>query len=263
MDFTQKIKKVLREIGLTDIQADFYIFVLKSGGASVSKIAKSLSINRTNSYSILEKLKEFELIREENRPQGKIIFAKSYKTILNALNNKEQEIRKYKSSVNDLVPIFNTFISSKNTQGPKVRIFEGKKELNNLVDDILDNKFKKKEILLFTNQETETGIFSKRRHDEFIRKRIAKKIKIRVLAVNNEKGQDLKSNDKNNRRETRLLPDNFLFNSEIYIYENKISMLDLKNDIVGVIIESEELYNIHTQVFEVLWQYTAKTQPMI
>ena len=63
----------------------------------------------------------------------------------------------------------------------------------------------------------------------------------------------LKKSDKKFLRETKILPESFTFNSEIYIYDNKICLIDLKKDIIGVIIESSELYNIHKQIFDMLW----------
>ena len=62
MNFEIKIKKILNEIGLTEIQSNVYFYILKSGGINVSKLAKILNINRTNTYNIIDKLKNLNLI---------------------------------------------------------------------------------------------------------------------------------------------------------------------------------------------------------
>jgi sugar-specific transcriptional regulator TrmB len=253
MDFTNKVKKVLQEIGLTEVQADFYLFVLKSGGATVSHAAKSLGINRTNSYAILDKLKAFDLVVEENKVSGKLIHAKSYEPILEALTAKELEVSSHKNTVLTLAPLFNSFASKSNYQGPRIRTYESKHDFGYLLDDILANPDGTKEIYLFTNQATERGFFSLKSHRDFVNKRVENKVSIKVLAVNNEQGRELLLEDAKFLRETRLLPDSFDFSSEIYIYDGKITMIDVKEDIIGVVIESEDLYKIHAQLFEAFW----------
>src|SRR5688500_18347478 len=109
MEFDKKVQKILTDLGLSELQADFYIALLKRGGAPVSKISKDLGINRTNAYVIIDKLKALDLIWEENKPLGKVIHAKSYENVLKALNDKEKEIFSHKQSVHDLIPVFNSF----------------------------------------------------------------------------------------------------------------------------------------------------------
>ncbi len=253
MDFHNKVRKVLTELGLTEVQADFYLYLLKNNGATVSKVAKSLNINRTNSYAILEKLLRLELVTEENRVNGKVLRARSYEAINNILKQREEEIDSSKRTVQELVPIFKTFASYENQYGPRIRTYESKVGLNDIVDDILATAEETKEIQLFTNQESERGFFSNAKHEEFIKRRVEKGIRIRVLAVDNEFGRELKNDDEKLLRETRILPEKFSFNAEIYIYGNTISMLDVKNEIIGVVIESEELTSIQRQFFEVAW----------
>jgi len=59
-----------------------------------------------------------------------------------------------------------------------------------------------------------------------------------VLVVDNEEGRVLKERDPGNLRETRILPKHVSFTSEIYMYENKVTMIDVKDEAVGVIVEN-------------------------
>jgi hypothetical protein len=193
------------------------------------------------------------LVVEENKVSGKVVYAKSYEPILEALNQKEAKVSSNKDTILSLATMFNSFASSGNNHGPKIRTYDTKHEFDSLLEDILAKTDSTKEILLFTNQLTEQGFFGKKSHDEFIRKRIENHIKIKVLAVNNAEGLELQKSDSKSLRETKLLPDSFDFNSEIYIYDGKITMIDVKEDIIGVVIESEELFKIHTQIFNILF----------
>ena len=255
MEFDKEIKEILNKLGFTDLQSRIYLTILKSGGLTVTKLARSLGINRTNLYNILERLKVLDLIHEESRITGKVLYAKSYKQLLALLDQEDNQLQSHKVSIKSLIPLFNSFASDKNiSDQPKVMVFEGKAGLNNIIDEILNKDIKDKEILLFTNQEAIKGVFSRKRHDEFVKRRVNNKIKIKVLAVSNEEARKLKLLDKQNLRETKILPNSFNFNSEIYIYNGKVCMLDIKTDIIGVIIESQELCRIHTQFFNHLWE---------
>lgn len=253
MDFTKKVKTILLHIGLTEVQAEFYLFLLKTGGSTVSHVAKSLNINRTNSYTIIERLKALDLIFEENKVTGKVIHAKSFEPIISAIEEKERAMSDLKQTVAALAPIFNSFTALDTTSGPKIRTYESKKEFGYLIDDILRNTRGDKEILLYTNQATERGFFSKKLHDDFIKQRVENKIRIKVLAVDNAEGQEIVGKDELLLRETRLLPPAFNFNAEIYIYDNRVTMIDVKEEVIGVIIESTELFSIHEQSFLMLW----------
>lgn len=253
MDFDKKVKDVLESLGLTEIQSRFYLALLKRGGTAVSKVAKDLEINRTNSYNIVQKLKDLDLVWEENHVAGKVIHAKSYEQILSALDTQSKKINTYKDSIEKLIPIFTTFESDRASFAPKIKTFEGKSAITNMTEDILNSAKQSKEIYLLTNQQSERGFFTASKRQKFINTRVEKKIFIKVLAVDNKEGRDLIKEDKKLLRETKILPQSFNFHSEIYIYDGKVSMVDLKGDIIGVIIESEELFQVHRSLFESLW----------
>ena len=58
MKFENQVKTILKEIGLTPIQCEVYLYILKNSSSTASNIAKNLKINRTNTYTIIEKLKD-------------------------------------------------------------------------------------------------------------------------------------------------------------------------------------------------------------
>ena len=194
------------------------------------------------------------MLWEEQTAEVKLIHSYSHENIQKNLIQKEKLLDSYQSSLKKLIPEFNSYKSSNPKLFPRIRTYSGLENLDEIIKDILDLTPKHSEILLFTNQQDERNIFTKKKHNEFVINRIAKNINIKVLAVNNGNGLLLKNQDKGKLRETRLLPDSYHFYSEIYIYNNKISMIDFKNEIVGIIMESDELFNIHSQFFQTLWE---------
>lgn len=86
-------------------------------------------------------------------------------------------------------------------------------------------------------------------------KRVKRGIKVRVLAVDNKKGRELQSLDKGVLRETRMLPKDITFSTEIYIYDGKMALLDFNQDVIGVIVESRPLVSSQRSIFGALWKH--------
>lgn len=64
----EKIKKGLSLIGLTDLEADVYIELLKLKQTKVSELAKITKVTRTQLYPLLEKLVEKGVVEKiENK----------------------------------------------------------------------------------------------------------------------------------------------------------------------------------------------------
>ena len=134
---------------------------------------------------------------------------------------------------------------------PKVRVFQGRKGLLDMQADILSAK---KEILLWSNQQTESRFFTETYHQKFIETRIKRNIFIKVLVVANPEALSLQSKDTISLRETHLLSKNISFSAETYIYDSKVAILDYKKDIIGILIESQEIAEIHRAMFLATWE---------
>ena len=247
-----ELNKVLEDLELTELQINCYFAILKSSGIKISSLAKQIAVNRPNTYTLVEKLKELDLVYEENLVNGKVIYAKPLKSIISALEAKKLKFEDNIALASSLAPIFESLQSSSNSFLPKIRTFDTKYSLDTIADDILSSS-KNQEILLFSNQITEKLFFSKKMHEEFVGKRVKNNSPIRVLAVKNREGENLQREDHKYLRTTKLLPESMNFKSEIYLYNNKIAMIDIKESVIGIIIESEELYNFHKQSFELIW----------
>lgn len=251
----EKLKSILVDLGLTELQIRAYLVILKANGIKISTLAKQIAVNRPNTYTLIERLKEFELIHEENLVTGKIIYASDHHNIIEKLKQINKKFEKDIIQVQSLDSYFKLIKANSNNYLPKVRTFETKYSLDTIADDILSSS-KGKEILLFSNQKIEKQFFSKKMHENFVKTRVKNKTNIRVLVIDNFDGTALRSHDKGLLRETRILPEEIEFSSEIYIYENKIAMIDIKEEVIGIIIENEELFNVHKQLFELIWSFS-------
>ena len=56
----------------------------------------------------------------------------------------------------------------------------------------------------------------------------------------------------------RFLPEGFEFPTATYVYGNKVAILSLEKEPVGIIIENEDIARTQGMVFELLWKIAKK-----
>lgn len=243
------LEDTLKLLNLNDKEIKFFKTCFKLGNPTINEIIKTARLERSTGYLIAQSLIEKDLIEEDYREYKKRLIAAEPKKLLRILSAKGRTLGRQEIELKEKLPDLQA-IYKNNDIRPNVRVFDGLSGLLEIWQDILTSKTK---ILLWTNQETEKQFFTPAQHQKFIEERIQKKIQINVLAVNNQKGSELAKNDEKSLRQTKLLPKEVIFSAETYIYDNKVAILDYKKDIIGIIIESEPIYNSQKAIFEMTW----------
>lgn len=249
MNSDKLIQDVLQHLGLNAKERRFFLSCFKIGPASIPEITQHARIERSTAYLIAKKLIGLDLIEEDLKSYGKKLIAAEPKKLLRILSAKQRTIQRKELELEERLSEIESLYQATDAR-PKVRVFEGNNGLLSVWGDILE---KEQEILLWSNQETESLFFTPSLHEKFITERKRKNILIRVLAVNNFKSKTLKSLDLKNLRETKLLPENVNFSAETYIYGDKIAIIDYKKDIIGIIIQSEPIAKTQRAIFEMTW----------
>lgn len=245
----RQLSTTLHTLGYTDKEVHFYLASFNLGNASINDIAKAAKIQRSTAYLIANKLLEKGLVTEDFKVYGKTMVAAEPKVLLRMLRAKQRQIGRREIELEENLDELQALYQSPEIR-PKVRTFEGTSGLLTVWKDILSAKG---EILMWTDQDAETRLFSPEHHSQFIEQRIQNKLPARVLAVANQKGKDLQRNDANCLRTTRILPEATIFNAETYIYDSKVAILDYNQDIIGIIIESSEVSQAQRAMFETVW----------
>mgnify|MGYP000849906817 FL=1 len=72
------MEKQLKALGLTDIQAKMYLYLLNySSGRKPAQVASALGLTRTNAYKILDQLCEFDLVKKSEASKTYTYFAEN------------------------------------------------------------------------------------------------------------------------------------------------------------------------------------------
>lgn len=245
--------KLLRDtfvqLGLGPKEIALLLASYKLGPSPINLLAKTARLERSTAYLITQQLLEKGYLKEDYKAYRKNLVAVPPRTLLRMLSSKQRTIRRQEMELEERVGELESSYAT-STLLPKVTVFQGKTALNAVWKDVLGTKG---EILLWTNQKTESQFFSNELHEKFISERVRKRIPIRVLAVHNEPGKALRTHDESSLRHSKLLPLDTSFSAETYLYDQKIALLDYQTDTLGIIIESEAMASTQRAMFEMTW----------
>jgi len=245
------LKDTLLDLGCSDKEIKFFIINYTLGPSSITHIAKKARLERSTAYLIAQNLVDKGLLIEDLKHYKKTLTPIEPKTLLRMLSARLRQIGRHEITLQENLPQLQSLHQISSTR-PSVRTYDGETGLLSIWQDILSSP--QQEVLLWTNQQTESNFFSTKYHNLFIKERLKKNIPLRVLAVNNPKGKLLLLEDITSLRQTKLLPPGITFSAETYIYGNKIAILDYNKDIIGIIISSEQIASSQKSIFEMNWK---------
>lgn len=96
------MEEKLRSIGLSDLQAKAYIYLLDAAfGKKPAQIARALGISRTNAYKVLDSLVEYDLVRRSETGKTLIYIAENPIALTNFAAKARNHAREVEASVKD------------------------------------------------------------------------------------------------------------------------------------------------------------------
>lgn len=244
---TSPIYKNLVTIGFSEKEASVYLSLLELGKRTVSPIARKSGINRTTVYDVLESLISKGLVTISGKEPLQEYVAESPETITKFLQKQIIQKQEGLAQIEKLLPELKSMHNVSNR--PQIKFYEGKDGMKAVYEDSLTSH---ETIRAYANVEdteiTLPGYFPK-----YYQKRSAKGIHIRAIFPDNPMGRDRQSHDKEESRESVIIPsDKYFFSPEINIYDNKV-MIASWRDKLGIIMESKEIAEAMKSIFELAW----------
>ena len=245
-----ELKDALQELGLSPNAIACYVESYCLGPATAGSIAKACGMDRSSAYLALGQLKELGLLAEDVSGAPKKVWAKHPKAVIARLRTNMRRLRKHSDAIEESMDELLAPYAAMDSR-PVLQSFAGKEGLKRISDDILENA--DGGILLLSNFERESQVFSAADHNDFIDERIRRGISIRVIATDSESARNELASDKKQLRQTRIVAKN-AFNAETYIYGNTVAMLDHDREVIGFIMRSKAFADSQRFVFEQLWK---------
>jgi len=247
-------QSTLQKLGLKSEEIKTYTCLLELGMQPASIIGKKLNFKRTTVRGYLENLSKLGLVKFQLKDRTQYFYAEKPETSLKILEQQKEatmhKIEKNLDAFSSIIPELNSLIRFESNI-PKVTFYEGIDELKRMYKDTLNAK---SEILCLSSLEDILELFGEQYDTWYVKKRAKKQIHLRYLSKDTPTEREEKKKDKQLLRESRLLPaKTFGITNEINIYDDKISIITLKDERIGIIIESKEISQTMRIIFELIW----------
>lgn len=243
------LKKQLEKLNLTKRESDVYVELLELGETTVEQISRKSKIKRTTVYDVIETLKEKGLIGTTKMKKRTLYYAEDPRIL-------ESQLEEKKTVLSAILP---QLLSMANCidKKPSIKYFEGAEGIKNVYQDTLS--YSNQEILMWGSTDIFKYFDEDFMWDYYLKKRLENKIWMRAIGQNIEVVRDIQSHDKEQLRQTRLYDsEKVLFEVEINLYgKKKVGIMSFKEQL-GLIIESEKIYNTLKNIFELNWKMLEK-----
>lgn len=238
---------LLEKIGLSEKQAKIYLACLELGGAKISDIARKSKIKRTSCYHLIGELLTAGLISKTKQKGSNFLWAEDPKDLIQSTQTKMQTIE-------EIIPQLNA-IYNVLPQKPKISLYEGIEGVKIVWEQILKTSQAGDIILAYTGLNPTIQHLPKKWRQDYIKRRVAKKVRIRFITPSVVFMQEYKENPIKNLREVMLVNvKNQEFTADMQICGNKVSIVSPKENFISIIIDSKEISQMMKMAFELMWR---------
>lgn len=238
------LENILQDIGLNEKESKIYLACLQLGSPTVAQISKRAKINRVTTYDILEKLLSKGMVSRSNINDTKIFEAIDPEVLVHEYQLKTTKL---KEALPDLIRL------KSDNPAPKIRYFEGLDGVKAIYEDTLGSST---EILNYANS-VQVRNYWPEYDDEYVQRRVNKKIYLRGLTPDDDKGKSVVLNNPKYHREIRLINrEKYNFPNEINIYDNKVAIISWELEMpIGLIIDDKYIAETQRAIFQMAWDF--------
>lgn len=228
------LEKQIIESGLNEKEAKVYLASLSLGQATVQDIAKESGVNRATTYVAIEHLTSLGLISSFYQGKKQFFIAADPEKLIEVLDKEKEKIEEKKEKLKKIIPELQS-MNNKIKDKPVVKYYEGKEGIKTMVDEVI--KTNNREVYMAYSVDMVADIFSNEEKEKWRKERVKNNIKVRSIYTS--KNQDLKNIP--NSKNTKVPFNKFPISCDIAVYGNKVRIASLKDRLVGIIIEDEEI----------------------
>jgi sugar-specific transcriptional regulator TrmB len=236
---------LLEKFGLSDKESALYLALLELGQADVATIATRASVKRSTAYVLLDALRDKGFVSLQSGGNRQF-----------QAEDPRKLLAYEKAKVSELENMLPGMIglASMSKHKPGTRFFSGKEGIKAVYEESLLQPAGSEMLAIGNAEAVERSIEGFQ--NWYIKRRVEHGISMRAIIPATAEGLKVAARNEDELRETRLLTqDDFTEPVELNIYDNKVSAVSfVEDELIGVIIESEVLANVHRQLFELLWK---------
>jgi sugar-specific transcriptional regulator TrmB len=251
------LNKLLKSLGLEHHEPEVYLAALRLGTTPASVVGKRCKIPRSTARYTCEQLVEKQLMVVTQKGNTQYFTPENPEKLRKLLEMQQEKIRsrgqQLEGHMQDLKRIFNPY-----TVMPKMRFFEGVDGIIKLIEDVFSVNVPIYGALSIPEEmHPEISHYVEK---SYVPKRKASGNSAWMLFNDNKLTKDYQKKDKEMNRISLIIPyKDFPFDSCLHIYGNKVAFYSYKeNDMTGIIVENEYIYNSQMSVFKLAWEHAKK-----
>ena len=128
---------LFKKLGLNDSEVKALLYLYEYGRARATVVAKKVELPRTTIYSILEGLEAKGLVSTEKGNGPAFFVANHPSALLRIVDEEKQRLRQVEHAATELAEALEPYFRTKNINLPKLKFFEGSKNVNAMLYDNL------------------------------------------------------------------------------------------------------------------------------
>lgn len=255
-----KLLKTIQNAGLSEKGAQVYLALLDLGGAFPSQVAKHAGLQRSTVYEVLADLAVKGLVSEIEK-RGKYFYSIEHPQRLlhfseRAVVRAQEQQQKLQELLPNLEGLY-TGIANK----PKISYFEGVNGVMEIYGDHLATH-KKYEMVGFVNVAELMQFLPQKKYRDYVRTKERLGITTRGVIPDTLEDREYEKTVYKGVKKS-ILPqirsiskDAFPWKGDITIYDtNKVSIVSFsRQNLIGIIIESETIHQMMRMIFELAWK---------
>lgn len=246
----QNLLQTLQEIGLKPKEAEIYLSLLTIGCNPASTIAKKAKQNRSNCYTIIEKLMQKGFVHQIIKNNISYFCAVEPKNLLDQFKNKRYELEEKITHLTQSVEQLEQ-LKMPNQTKPKVIFYQGEAAIQNIMEETLSAK---ETIRAYASLDELTTLLPTY-FPQYYKRRCQKGLFVKAIYPATPQSLEHKKHDHEELRESRLIPKEFDFHLDILIYDDKVAITSLKEKF-GVVINSKDMAEAQKKIFDIIWNAT-------
>lgn len=251
------IENFLRNLGLSENEIRVYLYLLSHGESIASIVAKRLEMKRTAVYTILESLEQKGMLTSFIKNDVKHFDAVEPEDIVELCEQKMNEMSRLAKKAESLRNEFQK-IRSKGKMPTmeirgKIKYYQGLEAVTDLIDETL-NEPEKEQLCFGLN--TYHSEMAGDDWGSYTRKRVEQGMHVRSIQPKTEAAIEYKARDKNELRDTRIVPYNkFPDGCEVNIIGDMVAMFTTKGtEPVGMKMYNKYMAQALRSLFNLAWE---------
>ncbi len=255
-----QIKTLLSLFHLRDTEIELFERILENGTTSATELAREVHITRTSVYDYLARLKERGLITQTLKGGVRKYGVELPEKIQVLLNEQEKNLATAREAMGGLKNIYG---KSQARSKPLLQLFEGRKELQQMMKDAL--LYRDSTMRVYWPVLDVIKLLTPQFLEEFHKERVKRNIALKTIWPQTQglsvKQHPFLKTGTQDKREVRLAPAGIDFSLGYALYENKVRFVSSSRESFGFLITSSEFAEMMRGQFDIVWAHSKPFTP--